>query len=125
MRIVSADELEAVWPRVLPWIDAAVKHGQGDEDAVDIGVAIYHGRYDLWLHDKFAAVVQVVRYQKQTVLTILYIGGEMKSILPLFEFAKAWCKENGVHVLRTYGRPGWERVTELKRVGVILQESIQ
>ena len=101
-----------------------MEYGQGDEDALDIAVAIYNGRYDLWLGDNFCAVTQVIQHAKQKVLTILYIGGELGSILAVFDWAKQWCKDNKVDVLRTYGRQGWERVTGMKRVGVILQEKV-
>lgn len=124
MRIVPASELEVVWPRVLPWIDSAVKYGQGDEDAVDIGVAIYNGRYDLWLHEKFAAVVQVVKYPKQTVATILYAGGELDALKWMYVEAKNYARENGIDVIRVWGREGWQKALGMKRVGVILQEMV-
>jgi hypothetical protein len=124
VRKVPIEELPSVWPEVSPWIERAVEYGQGDEDAIDIAIAIHNGFYDLWVHSEFAAVVQIVRHPKQAVLTILYIGGNLGAILPLFGFAKRWCKDNGIDVLRTYGRPGWERVTGLKKVGVILQERV-
>jgi hypothetical protein len=124
VRIVSPDELEAVWPRVLPWIESALEYGQGDEEAVDIAIAIHNGRYDLWLHDKFAAVVQVVRHPRQTVATILYCGGELEALQWMYVEAKNYARENGINVIRVWGREGWKKVLKMRQVGVILQEMV-
>ena len=125
MRIVPARELEAIWPQVYRWIEKAVEHGQGDEDALDIAVAIYNGRYDLWLEDgKFAAVVQVVKHPKQTVATILYCGGELDSLLTMYSQAKEYARANKIDAIRVWGRQGWEKVLGMRRIGVILQEYV-
>jgi len=125
LRIVPARELEAIWPQVYRWIEKAVEHGQGDEDALDIAVAIYNGRYDLWLEDgKFAAVVQVVKHPKQTVATILYCGGELDSLLTMYSQAKEYARANKIDAIRVWGRQGWEKVLGMRRIGVILQEYV-
>jgi hypothetical protein len=124
LRIIQPSELEAVWPRVFPWIDSAIKYGQGDEDAVDVGVAIYNGRYDLWLHEKFAAVVQVVKHPKQTVATVLYCGGELEALQWMYVEAKNYARENGINVIRVWGREGWKKALGMRQVGVILQENV-
>lgn len=124
MRLVAPDELEALWPKVYRWIERALEHGQGDEDALDVAVAIFNGRYDLWLDEKFAAVVQVVKYPKQTVATILYCGGELDSLLTMYSEAKEYARANKIDAIRVWGRPGWEKVLGMKRIGLILQEQL-
>jgi hypothetical protein len=122
--LVEPSQLAHVWPDVVPWIKEAVEKNQGDENTLDVLLAIARGQYSLWADKHFAAVTQVVNYPRQRVLTILYIGGDLTNILPLFDDAKAYCKANKVDVLRTYGRPGWEKVTGLEKAGVILQTRI-
>lgn len=125
MILITPEQLAHVWPEVEAWIASAVDKNQGDESTLDVFVGIARGHYSLWKGDGFAAVTQIVNYPRQRVLTILYIGGDLSKIITMFDEAKAWCRANKVDVLRTYGRNGWERVTGLKQVGVILQESLK
>lgn len=125
MRQVPVGELEAIWEQIYRWVERAIEHGQGDEDALDVAVAIYNGRYDLWLQDeKFCAVVQVVKHPKQTVATIIYAGGEIDSLLTMYSEAKHYARANNIDAIRVWGRQGWEKVLGMKRIGVILQESL-
>lgn len=124
MILVTPDQLAHVWPAVEPWIAAAVAENQGDENTLDVFIAIARGHYSLWSDEHFAAVTQTINYPRQRVLTILYIGGDLNKITPLFDFAKDWCRVNKINVLRTYGRPGWEKVSGLSRVGAILEVKI-
>lgn len=124
MNLVTPEHLANVWPSVEQWVKDAIAHNQGDENALDVLIAIARGHYGLWVDPHFAAVTQVVNYPRQRVLTILYIGGDLSKIVPLFDEAKSWCRANKIDVLRTFGRAGWERVTGLERVGAILQSRI-
>ena len=121
MNLVTPDQLANAWPGVERWIDEAIEHNQGDENLLDVLIAIARGQYGLWVNPHFAAVTQVQNYPRQRVLVILYIGGDLSKIVPLFDEAKAWCRANKIDVLRTYGRMGWAHVTGLERVGAILQ----
>jgi hypothetical protein len=126
MVLVKPEELRDVWPQALPWIDAAVARNQGDEKTIDVLIALARGVYLLfWEPGKFAAVVTIAQYPSQKVATIVYFGGKgLDDIKAGFEAGKAWGRANGINVVRTYGRPGWERVVKLKKVGVILQENL-
>lgn len=124
MILVTPEQLANTWPKVEAWISEAIDQNQGDENLLDVLIALARGQYSLWADQNFACVTQLVNYPQQRVLTLLYIGGELDSILTMFDTAKEWCRVNKVDVLRTYGRPGWERVTGLSKVGVILQVDI-
>jgi hypothetical protein len=125
MRAVTHDELGAVWPQVERWLEEAIKVGQGDETLVDIACAIDRGDYELWVEPgQFAAVVQIRDFPRQRVATLLYAGGVLTAFLAMYAEAKRIAKMRGVQVIRTWGRPGWERALGLKRVGVILQEQL-
>ena len=124
MRIVPVDELESVWPKVVKWIESAIDYGQGDEDALDVAIAIHNGHYDLWFDEKFAAVVQTVKHPKQTVATIIYCGGELDSLLTMYAEAKHYARANNIDAIRVWGRQGWEKVLGMRRIGIILQEYV-
>ncbi len=125
MMLVPHYELPKVWPQVSAWIESAVKVNQGDEDAIDVAVALDRGLYELWWSpDEFAAVVQVSDFPKQRVATILYCGGVLGPLKHWYQDAKVIAKSRGIDVLRIWGRAGWERVLGLDRVGVILQERL-
>ena len=126
MKVVEAHELRAVWPQVEAWIGAAVALNPGDETTLDVLIALARGVYVLF-HEtgKFAAVVSITQFPAQRVATIVYFGGSgIDEIKRGFEWGKTWGRANGIDVVRTFGRPGWERVMGLKRVGVILQDTL-
>ena len=123
VNIVPIDKLADVWPEVAPWLERAIQHGQGDENVFDVFVALARGSYVLWHSPgRFAAVVQIVRYPRQTVATVIYCGGSgLSEIEAAFDFGRKWGRENGVDAIRIWGREGWERLFGMKRIGVILQ----
>jgi hypothetical protein len=125
MMLVPHFDLEKVWPHVVGWLDAAIKINQGDENLLDVGMAINEGRYELWWEEeKFAAVVQIFDFPRQRVATVLYAGGDLAAFQSAWPDVKRIAKERGINVLRVWGRCGWERILGLKRVGVILQETL-
>jgi hypothetical protein len=125
MKLVSPEKLSAVWPRIERWIDDAVKLNQGDENLLDVLIAIARGHYLLWEAPTYAVVGQVQTYPQQTVGVILYCGGsDVDAMKVAFEDAKRWCAGNGISVIRTFGRPGWAKVLDLMPVGVILQTKV-
>lgn len=126
MILVAPQDLANVWPKVEGWIAAAVKENQGDENLLDVLIAIARGQYHLWYEEgKFAGVVSIVQYPRQKVATVVYCGGSgMDDIQRGFEEGKLWARANGIHVVRTWGREGWKRALGLKSVGVILQERL-
>lgn len=124
--IVPVERLADVWPEVCAWIEEAVKVNQGDENTLDVFVGLARGQYMLWhVPGRYCAVVQITRFPRQTVATVLYTGGAgLEAMRETFEEGKRWCRANGVNVIRTHGREGWARVMGLKHVGVILQEDV-
>lgn len=126
VHVVTIDKLADVWPEVHPWIERAISRGQGDENVWDVFVALARGTYVLWhAPTRFAAVVQTVRQPRQSVATILYCGGTgLSEIEEAFAFGKLWARENGIDVMRVWGREGWERLLGMERVGVILQVKV-
>lgn len=126
MILVEPHQLRMVWPHVVEWIDAAVAENQGDENTLDVLIAIARGTYLLFFErGVFAAVVHIQQFPSQKVATIVYMGGAgLEAMKIAFEAGKAWGRTQGINVVRTYGRPGWAKVMGLKPVGVILQETL-
>lgn len=126
MILVQPDQVANVWPQVHDWIESAIRCGQGDENALDVLIAIARGQY-LLFHEpgKFALVGQVQTFPRQKVGMVLYCGGgDLLAIGDAFEQMKPWCKANGISVIRVWGRQGWERALGLERMGSILQVSV-
>lgn len=125
MKAISPEELSKAWPRVEAWIAQAVELNQGDENLLDVLIALARGHYTLWVADSFAGVTQTIRYPQQSVMTILYLGGsDLQAIEKAYQFAKQHCQTVGIDVLRVWGRPGWERLLGMKRIAVVLQEDV-
>ena len=125
MTLVQPAALFGVWPKVRGWIQEAIKEGQGDEDIDDVLIALARGLYGLWYEpDRFAAVVQMVDFPRQKVMTVLYAGGNLESFVARWDDCKQVAQSVGASVVRVYGRPGWEKVLNMKRVGVILQSEV-
>lgn len=124
--VVPPEKLADVWLEVEQWLAAAVNRNQGDENILDVLIAIARGQYGLW-HEpgKWAAVIQIQRFPRQVVAMILYCGGhDIDSMREALEYGKRWAKENGVHAVRVFGRRGWGRVMGLEDKGVILQVNL-
>lgn len=121
--IVPPNKLADVWPEVAPWIEDAIAFNGGDENLLDVLIALARGQYTLWHQPgRFVGVIQIVQFPRQTVATVIYCGGvDLKGIALAFEYGKRWARENGIAVIRTYGRPGWEKLLGLKRRGVALE----
>ena len=121
--LVPPEHIAEVWGECAPWIAAAIARNQGDEGLTDVLVALARGAYLLWYSPgKYATVAQIQRFPKQTVGMVLYCGGhDLEDMKGAFDDAKAWCRANGIKVMRIWGRPGWARVLDMKPVGVILQ----
>ena len=62
---MQSDQLANVWPQVHAWIECAIEHGPGDENALDVPISIARGHY-LLFHEpgKFALVGQVPNYPR-------------------------------------------------------------
>lgn len=125
MILVPPQDLATIWPKVERWIAAAIEEGQGDENLLDVLIAIARGTYGLWYDERFCGVFQVQTLPRQKVAHVLYCGGsDPQAIREAFEQGKTWCREHGIPVIRMWGRAGWERLLGLKRVGVILQVEV-
>jgi len=121
--LVPIEQLTDVLPEALPWIKRAVERNQGDENTLDVLIALAQQRYWLFYEPGvYAAVVQVVKHPQQSVATVIYAGGEgLDAIKHAFEASKKWAKDHNIDVIRVWGREGWEKTLGLERVGVILQ----
>ena len=122
VKFVEADQLGKVWPTVSQWIEAALEHGQGDENVTDVLIACARNQYGLATDgESMACVFQYVKYPQQSVVTLIYAGGSLDACYRAFEWAKEYFKAHNVDVLRIWGRAGWEKTLGLERIGTIMQ----
>lgn len=127
MRIVQPHELSHVWPEVEGWIADAIGYGQGDENVLDVLLAVARGIYVLWWEPgKFALVVQVQHFPRQRIGCVLYLGGsDLEAIKQAVrEDGLPWLRSQGVMALRVWGRKGWAKVLGMDQIGVILQSTV-
>lgn len=119
---VSLENLADTWPKVQPWIESAVAYSQGDENLADVLGALWREKYALWTDgESMAAIVQLVKFPRQLVLTIMYAGGSLDACYRAFEFAKVFCKQRKINAIRVWGRPGWQKALGLEVIGAIMQ----
>lgn len=123
---VSPEHLQDVWPECRHWIERALEYGPGDEQLSDVFLGIARGMYALWHSPgEFAAVYQVMRYPRQTVVTVVYAGGDdLSAIKKAWDYAHWECARRGVDVVRMWGRSGWEKALGVKRIGVVMQTRV-
>jgi hypothetical protein len=112
---IQTAEIDAVWPEVRPWIEAACKRNRGKYDALDIKAGLLSGEDQLWIWKSPTAfavgVTRLANYPKQRVCTIRIVTGTNATEWqgPAMETIKRWAKEAGCHAMELCARKGWER----------------
>jgi hypothetical protein len=121
--LVQPEQVANVWPLVSAWIESALQYGTGDENALDILVAVARGHY-LLFHEpgKFAIVAQIQPFPRQKVITVVACGGgDLEAIRKGIDEFTPWCKTHGITAVRVWGRDGWQKALGMARKGAILQ----
>jgi len=109
------------------YIEAALEYSGGTHDFDDVKRGIIEGRMQLWPGTRSAAVTEVVKYDKKTVLHIFLAGGDMDELIDMIDSAAEWGRTQGCTSLTMAGRKGWERVLSshgFKPVMIVLERAI-
>jgi hypothetical protein len=112
---IQIAEIEAVWPEVRPWIEAACKRNRGKYDAADILAGLLTGEDQLWIWKSPTAfavgITRLANYPKQRVCLIRIVTGTNASEWqqPAMETIEQWAKASGCHAMELCARPGWSR----------------
>jgi hypothetical protein len=113
---IPATAVDAVWPEVRPWIEAACKRSRGKFDALDIKRGLLERDDQLWIWrtpTAFAVgITRLTNYPKQRVCTIRIVTGtnrrewERECIAHM----ERWAREQGCDAMELQARPGWKSV---------------
>ena len=116
MTIVPLHKLADVWPQVEEWLQRAVEQNLGDENLLDVLIALAQNRYSLWYEpQRCALVTQIQEYPREKVIALLYAGAPEGSGA-VERFKELWTQERqalraaGITQVRMYGLRDWGKV---------------
>ena len=113
---IKGESVEAWWPLVEEYLNAALKHGLGEYRTSDIKSACISKNMQLWVKiDKEvqgAFVTKISKYQQKNILCVLVLGG--KEFITWRDEAdallNAFGKENNCEYVELFGRKGWGKM---------------
>ncbi len=113
---IKGESVEAWWPLVEEYLNAALKHGLGEYSTSDIKSACISKNMQLWVKiDKEvqgAFVTKISKYPQKNILCVLLLGG--KEFITWRDEAdallNAFGKENNCEYVELFGRKGWGRM---------------
>lgn len=100
---------EAMWPRVVGQVEAALVHSDGCYRAEDVRAAIAAGEWQLWTDGHSIACTRVAEYPARRVLFIVLASGGKDSVAPIWEALERFGRANRCKAINWMGRPGWRR----------------
>jgi len=113
---IKGESVEAWWPLVEEYLNAALKHGLGEYSTSDIKSACISKNMQLWVKiDKEvqgAFVTKISKYPQKNILCVLLLGGNefMKWRDEADALLNAFGKENNCEYVELFGRKGWGKV---------------
>jgi len=113
---VPPDQVSSVWAYVLPHIEAAVKHSEGELQPEDVFPNLCMGDMQLWVvvnDTKLQATVitQIIDYPRKTILRVLCLGGRgLKEWYHLFYQIEDFAKSNNCSAIEAWARKGFEKM---------------
>ena len=113
---IKGESVEAWWPLVQEYLNAALKHGLGEYSTSDIKSACISKNMQLWVKiDKEvqgAFVTKISKYPQKNILCVLLLGG--KEFITWRDEAdallNAFGKENNCEYVELFGRKGWGKM---------------
>ena len=113
---IKGESVEAWWPLVEEYLNAALKHGLGEYSTSDIKSACISKNMQLWVKiDKEvqgAFVTKISKYPQKNILCVLLLSG--KEFMTWRDEADAllneFGKENNCEYVELFGRKGWGKV---------------
>jgi len=113
---IKGESVEAWWPLVEEYLNAALKHGLGEYSTSDIKSACISKNMQLWVKiDKEvqgAFVTKISKYPQKNILCVLLLSG--KEFMTWRDEAdallNAFGKENNCEYVELFGRKGWGKV---------------
>jgi len=113
---IKGENIEAWWPLVEEYLNAALKHGLGEYSTSDIKSACISKNMQLWVKIgtdvEGAFVTKIAKYPQKNLLCVILLGGkefhrwrdEADALL------NAFGKENNCEYVELFGRKGWGKI---------------
>jgi len=113
---IKGENIEAWWPLVEEYLNAALKHGLGEYSIGDIKSACISKNMQLWVKIgtdvEGAFVTKIAKYPQKNLLCVILLGGkefhrwrdEADALL------NAFGKENNCEYVELFGRKGWGKI---------------
>ena len=113
---IKGESVEAWWPLVEEYLNAALKHGLGEYSINDIKSACKSKNMQLWVkigtEVEGAFVTKISKYPQKNILCVLLLGG--KEFITWRDEAdallNAFGKENNCEYVELFGRKGWGKM---------------
>ena len=113
---VPPDQVAAIWAYVLPHIEAAIEHSEGELLPEDVFPNLCMGDMQLWVvvnDTKIQATVitQIIDYPRKNILRVLCLGGRgLKEWYHLFYQIEDFAKSNNCSAIEAWARKGFEKM---------------
>ena len=113
---IKGESVEAWWPLVEEYLNAALKHGLGEYSITDIKNACISKNMQLWVkvgkQAKGAFVTKIAKYPQKNLLIVILLGGdefqewrdEADALL------NAFGKQHNCEYVELFGRKGWGKI---------------
>jgi hypothetical protein len=113
------------WIRCSPWIQAALDHAGNLFTLDDVKESVLKGQA-FFLPGFEAVVISEIRiYPQKKIYNCWLAGGSLEELKIGFAPAIRWyAKKAGCDAITIQGRPGWQRVFNMKQKGVVLTEEV-
>jgi hypothetical protein len=113
---IKGESVEAWWPLVEEYLNAALKFGLGEYSITDIKSACKSKNMQLWVkigtEVEGAFVTKISKYPQKNILCVLLLGGKNFSRWrgEADVLLDAFGKENKCEYVELFGRKGWGKV---------------
>ena len=116
---------EQEWIRCSPWIQAALDHAGNLFTLDDVKRAVLDG-HAIFLPGLEAVVIAEIRvYPQKRIYNCWLAGGDLQELKMAFAPAiRRYAKKAECDAITIQGRPGWQRVFNMKQKGVVLTEEV-
>ena len=113
------------WERCSPWMQAALDHAGNLFSLEDVKKSVIKGEA-IFLPGLEAVVIAEIRvYPQKRIYNCWLAGGNLEELKLAFAPAiRRYAKRAGCDAITIQGRPGWQRVFNMRQKGVVLTEEV-
>jgi hypothetical protein len=113
------------WERCSPWVQAALDHAGNLFSLEDVKKSVIKGEA-IFLPGLEAVVIAEIRvYPQKRIYNCWLAGGNLEELKLAFAPAiRRYAKRAGCDAITIQGRPGWQRVFNMRQKGVVLTEEV-